>query len=124
MKELTMVKHSHQLYVIVSICSCIWSGDIVMAFVQRTLNKEICMEIPDTKSKDLVWIARKGLIDMGLFFCLNPILLIYPKDGIYCCAYIKINNKELVLVTIYVHDLLIFNNCIKLKNFVKEQLIK
>jgi len=113
--------------------------DAVMAFVQGTLSEEIYMKVPDgfgeyyqknfegkvlklnkaldgLKQSGRLWyqMLEKGLVEMGL-----------KQSSFDSCAYIKINeNKELVIVTIYVDDLLIFSNCVKLKNLVKDQLKK
>lgn len=113
--------------------------DAVMAFVQGTLSEEIYMKVPDgfqeyyqrnlegkvlrlnkaldgLKQSGRLWyqLLENGLVEMGL-----------RQSSFDSCAYIKINqNKDLVIVTIYVDDLLIFSNSETLKNWVKEQLKK
>ena len=113
--------------------------DAVMAFVQGTLSEEIYIQIPDgfkeyyqtnlegkvlTPNKALdglkesgrlcYQMLENGLVELGL-----------RQSSSDSCEYIKTNqNKDLVSVTIYVDDLLIFSNSIKLKNWVKEQLKK
>lgn len=141
------MKHSHQLFIrsFISICNAaiydweIDQMDAVMAFVQGTLDEEIYMKIPEgfneyyqenlkgkvlklnkaldgLKQSGRLWyqMLEKGLIEMGL-----------KQSSFDSCAYIKGNqNKDLVIVTIYVDDLLIFSNSVSLKNWVKEQLKK
>lgn len=113
--------------------------DAIMAFVQGTLDEEIYIKIPDgfrefykdnldekvlklnkaldgLKQSGRLWyqLLERGLIEMGL-----------KQSSFDSCALIKITeNKELVIVTVYVDDLLIFSNSIKLKDWVKEQLMK
>lgn len=113
--------------------------DAVMAFVQGTLSEEIYMKVPDgiteyyqenldgkvlklhkaldgLKQSGRLWyqLLEKGLVEMG-----------FKQSSFDSCAFIKTNlKKELVIITIYVDDLLIFSNSIKLKKWVKEQLMK
>ncbi|GBN28659.1 Retrovirus-related Pol polyprotein from transposon TNT 1-94 [Araneus ventricosus] len=113
--------------------------DAVMAFVQGTLDEEIYMKIPDgfneyyqgnlegkvlklnkalygLKQSGILWyqLLETDLVEMGL-----------RQSSFDSCAYTKVDqNKDLVIVTICVDDLLIFSNSIKLKNWVKEQFKK
>ncbi|GBL65207.1 Retrovirus-related Pol polyprotein from transposon TNT 1-94 [Araneus ventricosus] len=108
-----------------------------MAFVQGTLDEEIYKKIPEglneyyqenlegkvlklnkaldgLKQSGRVWyqMLENGLVEMD-----------FRQSSFDSCAYIKVDqNKDIVIVTIYVDNLLIFSNSVKLKNWVKEQL--
>ena len=57
-------------------------------------------------------MLENGLVELGL-----------RQSSFDSCVYIKTNqNKDLAIVTIYIDDLLIFSNSIKLKNWVKNNL--
>ncbi|GBN68861.1 hypothetical protein AVEN_8291-1 [Araneus ventricosus] len=106
-----------------------------MALVQGTLDEEIYMKIPEglneyyqenlegkvlklnkaldgLKQSVRLWyqMLENGLVEMG-----------FRQSSFDTCAYIKVDqNKDIVFVTIYVDDLQIFSNSVKLKNWIKE----
>ncbi|GBL90669.1 Retrovirus-related Pol polyprotein from transposon TNT 1-94 [Araneus ventricosus] len=108
-----------------------------MAFVQGTLDEEIYMKITEglneyyqenlegivlKLNKALDGLKQSGrvcyqMLENGL------VEMDFRQSSFDSCAYIKVDqNKDIVIVTIYIDDLLIFSNSVKLKNWVKEQL--
>ncbi|GBM10198.1 hypothetical protein AVEN_258792-1 [Araneus ventricosus] len=64
--------------------------------------------LDDLKQSGRLWyqMLENGLVEMGL-----------RQSSFDSCAYIEVDqNKDVVIVTIYVDDLLIFSNSVKLKN--------
>lgn len=112
--------------------------DAVVAFLQGNIEEEIYIEPPEgleiskeRGSEKFVCRLKKGMYGLKqsgrawytkLDDNLKDLGLISADFD--CCVYHKIDDKNILIIAVYVDDLLIFSNCFEYKTWIKEQLFE